>query len=58
MYENIGSHSGSFFNICRGISMYLSPWKTVMITWVMGSAIAIPPLIGWGHYAPEPNGLK
>ena len=58
MYETIGNHDGRLFNICKEISRHLSPCKTVVITWVMGLAIAIPPLIGFGYYAPEPSGLR
>ena len=58
MYESIGNHDGRLFKIFKGISRHLSPCRAVMITWAMGLAIAIPPLIGLGYYAPEPSGLR
>ena len=58
MYESIGNHDGKLFDICKVISRRLSPCKAVMITWILGSMIAIPPLIGFGYYAPEPSGLR
>ena len=58
MYETIGNQSGRVFNIGKVVSMHISPCKTVIITWGMGFAIAIPPLVGWGYYAPEPTGFR
>ena len=57
MCETMDNQSGLVFNIGKGVSTHVSPCKTVLITWGMGLAIAIPPLVGWGYYAPEPTGL-
>ena len=58
MYKTVGNQSGLVFNICKGISTYLGLSKAVIITWAMGFAVAIPPLVGWGQYTPELNGIR
>ena len=58
MYRIIGDSSNKFFKACNCISVHLTPLKTVVITWMMGLSIALPPLLGWAYYAPEPSGLR
>lgn len=58
MYRIIGDRSSKFFKACNCISVHLTPLKTVVLTWMMGLSIALPPLLGWAYYAPEPSGLR
>ena len=58
MYRIIGDSSSKFFEACNFIFVHLTPLKTVVLTWMMGLSIALPPLLGWAYYAPEPSGLR
>ena len=58
MYSTTGDRSGFIFNCMKGLSPYLSCNKVISITWALGLAMAIPPLIGWSYYSPEPNGIR
>ena len=41
-------------NIFMGVSSY----TTILVTWVLALSLAIPPLLGWSHYAPEISGMR
>ena len=44
-------------NVLRKISIYLTPYKVIGLTWFLGLLMASPPLLGWAYYGPEPSGL-
>ena len=41
-------------------SLSMRQWAVTMVfcTWVWSVGLAMPPLIGWGQYAPEENGMR
>ena len=41
-------------NIFMGVSSYTS----ILVTWLLALSLAIPPLLGWSHYAPEISGMR
>ena len=56
MYSTTAERSSNV-DFCRRISLQLNARRVISITWMMGLVVAVPPLVGWSHYAPEPNGL-
>lgn len=58
MYSTVGERSGVLFNSLGSISLCLSHNMVMTITWAFGLLFAVPPLIGWSFYVPEPSGLR
>lgn len=58
MYNTIGDRFGFIFNVMTSASQHLNFTRVIAITWALGLSLAIPPLIGWAYYSPEPNGLR
>ena len=58
MYSTTGSASGVMFDCLKSVSLHLSSYRVIVIIWALGLSLAIPPLVGWSHYSPEPNGLR
>ena len=58
MYSTTGSASGVMFDCLISVSLHLSSYRVIVIIWALGLSLAIPPLVGWSHYSPEPNGLR
>merc|ERR1712018_1016812 len=58
MYSTTGNRSGMVFDSFIRLSLHLSSRRVIVMIWTAGLSLAIPPLIGWSHYSPEPNGLS
>ena len=58
MYSTVGNASGTMFDYLKTVSLHLSSYRVIVIIWALGLSLAIPPLVGWSHYSPEPNGLR
>ena len=58
MYSTTGNRSDWVFDYMKTVSLHLSSYRVILIIWVLGLSLAIPPLVGWNHYSPEPNGLR
>ena len=58
MYSTAGNRSGVVFDTLRKLSLRLSSQRVILMIWILGLSLAIPPLIGWSHYSPEPNGIR
>ena len=40
------------------ISIRFNSSSVIRLTWAIALALALPPLLGWNHYAPESNGIR
>ena len=58
MYSTTGNRSDWVFDYMKTVSLHLSSYRVILIIWALGLSLAIPPLVGWNHYSPEPNGLR
>ena len=58
MYSTVGQRSEMMFGVLNGIASHLSTAKIIGITWTWALSVALPPLLGWSYYAPDPSGLR
>ena len=49
--------SGSY-PLVDGIAKFLTSYTIVVIIWILGLLLALPPLLGWSYYLPETNGIR
>ena len=58
MYSTVGERSGMVFDSLGKLSLCFSSKMVIATSWAFGLMFAVPPLLGWSYYAPEPNGLR
>ena len=58
MYSNSNNVEDSQRAFIGGIAQRLSSYMIIVITWILGLSITLPPLLGWSYYAPEDNGMR
>ena len=58
MYSTAGGVSVLVRSVLERISRSLSPNKIIAVTWIFSLHLALPPLLGWSNYTPEPSGLR
>ena len=58
MYTTTTARPGVIHDLIKQISLHLNSIHIIILTWVLGLSIALPPLLGWSYYYVEPNGLR
>ena len=58
MYSNSNNAGSCLRTFIGGIAQRLSSFTVIVITWILGLSITLPPLFGWSHYVPEDSGMR
>ena len=56
MYRTIGGVR-CVHGLASAIARSLSSYRVIGILWVLGTLLALPPLLGWSYYEPEANAM-
>ena len=58
MYRTFGKAPYFVEVILNTISLRLGSYSVICLTWAFALSLALPPLLGWSYYVPEPNGIR
>ena len=58
MYTTTVARPGVIHDLIKQVSLHLNSIHIIILTWLLGLSIALPPLLGWSYYTVEPNGLR
>ena len=58
MYRTYGTAPYFVEMILNTISIRLGSYSVIGLTWAIALSLALPPLLGWSYYVPEPNGIR
>ena len=58
IYRNVPDGPRCVDMLINTVSIRLDSYSVIGLTWAMALALALPPLLGWNHYAPESNGIR